>query len=118
MANTVIQLRKASSSGAVPTNLANGELSLDHFTGNLWFKAANGTYCLINPASTGGGGGGNSFATMNVEGTLIVAASSSDVLNFQGGAVTDVTGFSSNNTITIKTNRGLLAMLALGQFTV
>ena len=60
MANTVIQLKKASASGSVPISLANGELGLDHFTGNLWFKAANADYKLINPASGGAGTPGGS----------------------------------------------------------
>ena len=106
MANTVIQLKKAPSSGAVPSALANGEMGLDYFTGNLWFKAANGSYKLINPAGTvGGNGGGVSYGTANINGTLLVAGVSSDILTITSGpGVILTTGGNGPNSFKIDAN--------------
>lgn len=96
MANTVIQLRKASTSGAVPTNLANGELSLDHFTGNLWFKSANGTYRLINAP-----GGAASYGTVSAAGSSLNASIAGDILTISAGRNIEITGVPANDTIFI-----------------
>lgn len=118
MANTLIVLKKAPSSGAVPSNLANGEIALDYFTGNLWFKAANGDYKIINPAAVGAPGQSPDFGTVNVNGVLLVSGIQGDVLTIDGDPIANVRGFSSNDTITINTNTGLMAMMTLGQYTI
>ena len=99
MANTVIQLKKATTSGGVPSTLANGEIALDHYTGNLWFKAANGQYKLINPPSTGGSG--SDYGTVNVGGTLLVSATQGDILTLASGRGIELTGVSGNDTVFI-----------------
>lgn len=114
MANTVIQLKKASSSGAVPTNLANGEISLDHFTGNLWFKAANGTYRLIN--APGVGGGGSNYGTVNVDDTLLVSATSGDVVNMITGIDMKLIPSAANDTVQIHSTTGRQLMIAHASF--
>lgn len=96
MANTVIQLKKAPSTGAVPTNLANGEIGLDHFTGNLWFKAANGAYRLINAP-----GGAASYGTVSAAGSTLVAATAGDILTISAGRGIEVTGVAANDTVFI-----------------
>jgi hypothetical protein len=96
MANTVILLKRAANSGAVPTGLANGELGLDYWTGNLWFKAANGSYKLVNPS---GGSQSPDFGTVNVNGTLLVSGVQGDVLSLRNGKGISATGVSGNDTI-------------------
>ncbi len=97
MANTVILLKRAVSSGAVPDALANGELGLDYWTGNLWFKSANGDYRIINAAAPGSA----DYGTVNVNGTLLVSAIQGDILRFIPGTNITIDGFSGNDTIRI-----------------
>lgn len=118
MANTTIILKKAPSSGSIPGSLANGEIALDYFTGNLWFKAANGTYRLINPAISGSPGQSPDYGTINVNGTLIVSGVQGDILSIIGDPVANVCGFSSNDAVSITINTGLLSMMTLGQYII
>lgn len=78
MANTVIALKKSSTPGATPTNLANGELAINFADGKLFYK---NTSSIIAEISGAGGGGGSSFGTINVDGTLIVSDTSGDILS-------------------------------------
>jgi len=111
MANNVIRLKQASSSGAVPSALANGELGLDHFTGNLWFKAANGAHKLIN--APGAGAQSPDYGTINANGTLVVSATQGDILTFIPGTGIGISGFSGNDTIRIENTRA--ADVSLGK---
>lgn len=95
MSNTVIQLKKAGSSGSVPSSLANGELGLDYFTGNLWFKAANSSYRLINPAGSGGGTPGGTSGQIQYN---------------NGGAFA---GFTASGDATINTSTGAVSIATL-----
>jgi len=94
MANSVIRLKQASSSGATPSALANGELGVDHFTGNLWFKAANGDYKLINPNQL-------YYSSVAANGTTMVAGVPSDLLTIREGRGVEITGVTANDTIFI-----------------
>lgn len=122
MANTIIQLKRAATSGAVPTGLANGEISLDFFTGNLWFKAANGSYKVINP---GGASGTQSpdFGTVNANGILLISAIQGDILTIIPGTGIGITGFSANDTVRIENTLpgnltlGKASMLIINNFT-
>ncbi len=96
MANTVILLKKAPSLGAVPSNLANGEIALDHFTGNLWYKSANGAYNLLNAP-----GGSASYGTISAGGSTLVSAIPGDILTLSAGRGIEVTGVPGNDTVFI-----------------
>jgi hypothetical protein len=101
MANTVIQLKKSATPSAVPSSLENGELAINYADGILFYKAANGT---ILPFSSGGGGGGsgnNTFATVNVNGTLLVSDSPTSILTIIPGSGIEVTGYAANDTLSI-----------------
>ena len=98
MSNTTIQLKKSATPTAVPSNLANGELAINYADGKLFYKAANGTIAAISGA---GGSGANTFATMNANGTLVVADSASDVLSFISGNNISIVGDAVNDSITI-----------------
>lgn len=97
MANTVIQLKKSATPSAAPTSLANGELALNFADGKLFYKHANGT---ITPFNTSGGGG-NAFGSVDVDGTLIVADTTSDVLSLVSGTNITLTACTVTDTITI-----------------
>lgn len=105
MANNVILLKRASSSGAIPAALANGELGLDFWTGNLWFKAANGSYRLVNPAVSGGVQDPD-YGTVNVNGTLLVSGVQGDVLSLIPGSGITLEGFTGNDTVKISSSGG------------
>ena len=78
IANTVIQLKKSGVSGNVPSTLNYGELALNYYDGKLYYKNASGTITYI----ASGGSSANSFATMNIAGSLILATSATDTLSF------------------------------------
>jgi hypothetical protein len=82
MPNTVIALKKSATPDAVPTNLANGELALNYADGKLYYKNANGTITFI---ASGSGAVGDSFGVVNVNGTLLISDTPSDVLNLVSG---------------------------------
>ena len=98
MANTTIQIKKSGTPTAVPTNLANGELAINYADGKLFYKAANGTIAQISGA---GGSSANTFATMNANGTLVVADSASDILSFVSGNNISIVGDAVNDSITV-----------------
>ncbi len=104
MANTVILLKRAVSSGAVPAALANGELGLDYWTGNLWFKAANGDYKIIN--APGAGAQSPDYGTVNVNGTLLVSGVQGDILSLVPGSGITLEGFAGNDTVKISSSGG------------
>lgn len=95
MANTVIALKKSATPSAVPSNLANGEVAINYADGKLFYKHANGTIIAFNTS------GGNSFGTVNANGTLVVADTSSGVLNLVPGNNIYITADSVNDKINI-----------------
>ncbi len=100
MSNTVIALKKSATPSAAPASLANGELAINYADGKLYYKHANGT---ILPFSTGGGGG-DSFSTINVNGTLIVADTPGDILTIEAGTNVTITADAINDKITISSS--------------
>lgn len=97
MANTVIALKKSGTPAATPSSLEFGELAINYADGVLYYKAANST---IYPFSSGG----NAFATVNANGTLIVADTSSDVFSLTAGDYINIVGDGINDTIAISAN--------------
>ncbi len=96
MANTVIALKKSATVSAVPADLANGELAINYADGKLYYKHANGTIAVFSS-----GAGGDSFGTVNVSGTLIVADTAGDILTLEAGTGITITGDAINDKITI-----------------
>ena len=101
MANTILQLRKSGETGNVPPSLAYGELALNYADGKLFYKAANGTITYIQSAGGGGGSSSNSFATINVNSSLILATSPTDTLSFVAGNNVTISACTISKTITI-----------------
>ena len=96
MANTTIQLRKSGVIGNVPSSLDLGELALNYADGKLFYKNSIG-----NISSIQSGISANSFATINVNSTLILASSNTDILNFKSGNNISIVGDSLDKRITI-----------------
>ena len=101
MANTTLQLKKSGETGNVPPSLAYGELALNYADGKLFYKAANGTITYIQSAGGGGGSSSNSFATINVNSSLILATSPTDTLSFVAGNNVTISACTISKTITI-----------------
>ena len=100
MSNTSIQLKKSGVTGNVPVSLEHGELAINYADGKLFYRHANGTIASI---STGGGSGSasDSFSTINVNSTLVLATSPTDILNFTGNNGIAVTADGTSKTINI-----------------
>mgnify|MGYP003321338108 FL=1 len=95
MSNTVIALKKSATPAATPSTLANGELAINYADGKLYYKHANGSIIAFNTS------GGLSFGTVNANGTLVVADTSSGILNLVPGNNIQITGDAINDIITI-----------------
>ena len=100
MANTTLQLKKSGETGNVPPSLAYGELALNYADGKLFYKAANGTITYIQSGG-GSGSSSNSFATINVNSSLILATSPTDTLSFVAGNNVTISACTISKTITI-----------------
>ena len=96
MSNTSIQLRKSGVTGNVPIDLNFGELALNYADKKLYYKNANNE---IDSFTTGTPT--DSFSTINVNSTLIVATSNTDILAFAGANGISVIGDGVNKKITI-----------------
>jgi Phage tail fibre repeat len=102
VSNTIISLKKSNIPGNIPTSLANGEIAINTADGILFYKDNFGTIKGISA----GGGGANSFSTINVSSTLLIARSNTDILSLTGNGAISVTGYSSNDTIVIGVSEG------------
>ena len=100
MANTVIALKKSATPAAQPSALANGELAINFADGKLFYKHANGTILPFNTT------GGNAYGTVNANGTLIVAGTSSDVFSLVAGNNITISGDAVNDRIIINSTGG------------
>jgi hypothetical protein len=98
IANTIVRLRNSGVSGNVPSSLYFGELALNYADGKLFFKSSNGSVVSF---SSGSGSSANSFATINVNSTLIIANSSTSTLKFVAANGISITANANTNTITI-----------------
>lgn len=109
MANTVIALKKSGTPSATPSSLEFGELAINYADGVLYYKSANGS---IYPFSSGG----NAFATVNANGTLVVADTTSDVFSLIAGNYINIVGDGINDTITLSANLSGFLANATGTF--
>lgn len=96
MANTLIQLKKSVIPGNVPSSLAVGELALNAADGKLFYADPTNIIKYISTGTTA-----NSFSTINVNSSLLIATSSSSILSIAGSNSIDVSGDYLNDTITI-----------------
>lgn len=79
IANTTLQVKKSGVTGNVPSSLEFGELALNYADGKLYYRDASNNISYITTDTPT-----DSFATINVDSTLILATSNSDILNFAG----------------------------------
>ena len=100
MANTVIALKKSATPAATPSTLANGELAINYADGKLYYKHANGSIIAFNTS------GGVSFGTVNANGTLVVADTSSGILSIVPGNGMQIVGDAINDKITFSADIG------------
>ena len=96
MSNTSIQLKKSGQTGNIPPSLAHGEVAINYADGKLYYKTAGNTISYINNQY--------SFETINVNGSLILATSTTDTLNFQSGNNITLSANGLTNKITIATS--------------
>jgi len=77
MANTVIQLKRSASTGNVPayTDINYGELAINYADGKLYYRTVTDTVSSIFTP--------NLYQTVNVNGTLLVPTSVTEILSFQ-----------------------------------
>ena len=99
IANTTIRLRKSATPGNQPTNLANGEIAINYADGRIYYLNANGSIASIS----GGGSSSYSFSTINVNSSLVLATSPTDILTLAGANGITVTACTSSKVITIGT---------------
>ena len=104
MANTVIKIKHSTVSGNVPSSLAVGELALNAQDGKLYYGNAANVVTQFANNSTGSGSNTFSFATINSNGSLILASSPTDILSLvPGNNITFITNTTSKS-ITINSS--------------
>jgi hypothetical protein len=99
IANTTIRLRKSATPGNQPSSLANGEIAINYADGRIYYLNANGSIASIS----GGGSSSYSFSTINVNSSLVLATSPTDILTLAGANGITVTACTSSKVITIGT---------------
>lgn len=93
LSNTVIQVRKSGVSGNTPTDLNVGELALNYADGKLFYKNSSNVISSIENQQT--------FSTVNVDSTLVVASSPNDIVSFVSGSNITLSPDAVNKKITI-----------------
>jgi hypothetical protein len=95
MSNTSIQLKKSGATGNTPesTDLSYGEVALNYADGKLYYKNAIDDISFITNQ--------DSFATVSVNGSLILATSPTDILTLNAGNNISLIGNTTTKTITI-----------------
>jgi hypothetical protein len=104
--NTVIQLKKSADTGNTPSaaNLAYGELAINYADGKLFYKNdLDQIKSIYLP---------NLYETVNVNGTLLVPTSATEILTFKPDNYINVTGVSGNDTIIIGETISPIALYA------
>jgi len=96
IANTVIQLKKSSTTGRTPVSLNVGETALNYADGKLFYLNSSGTVSYFY-----GQNNGPSFATANANGTLILTTVANDTLSFNPGNNIVITGNSTSKSVSI-----------------
>ena len=95
MANTIIALKKSSTPASAPSSLEFGELALNYADGKLYYKNVNSAIVEIAGSSQ------SDFATINANGTLIIADTPGDILTIEAGNNITIVGDAINDKITI-----------------
>jgi hypothetical protein len=97
MANTTLQLKKSGVTGNVPDSLSHGELAINYADGKLFYRHANNSIASIDS----GGSSSDSFSTINVASSLILASSPFDTLSIVPGNNVSISANTISKTITI-----------------
>jgi len=91
MSNTSIQLKKSGISGNTPVDLVHGEVALNYADGRLYYKdGVDGLSYIYNQ---------DTFATVNANGSLVIASSPTDILSIIPGNNVSITANNSSKTI-------------------
>lgn len=93
MANTAIQLKKSGQTGNTPVDLQHGEVAINYADGKLYYKDDIDTISFIENQDT--------FGTINVDGSLIIATTTTDILSIKSGNNISVGVDTGNNSLTI-----------------
>jgi hypothetical protein len=93
MSNTSIQLKKSGISGNTPVDLTHGEVAINYADGKLYYKSSIDDIKYITNQ--------DSFATVSVNGSLILASSPTDILTLTPGDNISLVGNTITKTITI-----------------
>ena len=92
-ANTVIQVKKSGVTGNTPVGLNTGELALNYADGKIFYlDSLDGISSIENQ---------NTFSTINVDSTLVVANNSTDTLKINAGEGIAIDANTTTKTITI-----------------
>jgi hypothetical protein len=97
MSNTTIKLKNSGVTGNIPVDLEHGELALNYADSRIYYKNSDGVITYVSTS----GGGSDSFATINVQNSLIVATSNTDILSFASANNISLKANSVSKTITI-----------------
>jgi hypothetical protein len=104
VANTTIILKNSGATGNVPSSLNYGETALNYADGILYYKNSIGDISYITNSQ--------SFSSININGTLILASSPNDILNFVPGSNISFTACTTTKTITISSDGGGIGSLS------
>ena len=96
--NTVIQVKKSGVTGNTPVDLNIGELAINYADGKLFYKDGADVISSIENQNT--------FGTINVNSTLVVSSSPTDILSIIPGSNIDISADVVNKTITISSTGG------------
>lgn len=93
IANTTIRIRKSLISGVSPSSLTNGEIAINQADGKLFYSTPGGSIAYITNSQ--------SFATINANSSLVLAASPTDTLSIVPGNNVTISACTATKTITI-----------------
>jgi Phage tail fibre repeat len=96
VANTVIQLKKSTVPGNIPNSLETGEIAINTADGILFYKDPSNVIKTIKTDTTT-----NAYSTLNVNSSLLIATSNSDILTIDSNGSITITADSFTNKITI-----------------
>jgi hypothetical protein len=96
MSNTSIQLKKSGITGNTPVDLQHGEVAINYADGKLYYKSSIDDIKYITNQ--------DSFATMNVNNSLVLAATPTDTLSLTSSNDITILANTISKTITIGSN--------------
>ena len=97
-ANTVIQVKKSGVLGNTPVDLNIGELALNYADGKIFYLNSSNSISSIENQNT--------FSTVNVNSTLIVADTPTDTFKINSGDGITISADNVNKSITISAGGG------------